>query len=347
MEKSFFKDQTISEIRKLHIHRVFSPKNLVSKILDLDPSEDALEIRSLIVPGGFYANVESSREASRKCYKHGDLILLSQPLTQKEAYQSKKIPLAIMERDFNKLTKIKEEEIGYLGYSFRPVQGRDRRKRVIPFVWILEGARIFSYSENILEANPREDIGITINAYDKSARVKKEGAKILCKVPSRRVKHPRYIIRLENVPVEGNKERKAIVWGIKSDFEIDPEHSRYNIRYTWEKEREGSDVFTFYPHDIAAYFGVIKEFYKNHNLTLWEMNPFSIPSKEMADFYKKLNNNILIFDPNSKNKDKLRKLHLAEKSILIARAIGRLGYDRTMFWDPNRDGKLKDYEWKK
>jgi len=344
-KKAFFKDRTNAEIRDLHTQRAYSQRDLINKILNLDGSEDALEIRNMIIPGKFHINAKSSQDASRKCYKHGDLIALNQPQTQQEAYECRDIPLAIRARDFDELRKLNEEEINFIGYSFRPVQGRDRRKRIVPFVWVPESAKLFGYSENIIETNPRKKKGIEIKPYDDSAKVKTEGAKIIAKVPSRTAKKPRYIIRLENIPVEGNTERRAIPWGVKSDFEIDPEHSKYNMRYTWEHDREGSDIFTFYPHDIAAYFGVIKTFNEKHNLTPLEMNPFSIPSRKLAEFYKKLCNNVLVFDPTLLSKDKLRKPHLAEKSILIARAIGKLGHDETMFWDPERDGRLKDYDW--
>ncbi len=100
----------------------------------------------------------------------------------------------------------------------------------------------------------------------------------------------------------------------------------------------------FSPHDIAAYLAIVRDTVKQHNLTPLEMNPFSIPSRQEVDFYKKLCNNILIFDPTLKNR-KTRKLHLDEKCILIARSIGVLGHDETMYWEPERDGRLRDYNW--
>ena len=75
------------------------------------------------------------------------------------------------------------------------------------------------------------------------------------------------------------------------------------------------------------------------------MKPFALFSRRGVEIYKRLCNNILIFDPTSTNKDHLRKLHLAEKSILLARAIGKFGHDEIAYWEPARDTKLKDYEW--
>ena len=67
-----------------------------------------------------------------------------------------------------------------------------------------------------------------------------------------------------------------------------------------------------------------------------EMNPFALSSKLEAEFYINLCNNLIIFDPSLKSKDKLRKLNIDEKSILLTRSIGILGHDKTFFWDPNR-----------
>lgn len=339
--KSFFRERTAADIMRLDVKQVFSQENLVKRILELEPSE-GLELRVQIVPGRFFVNVSSHAEASRKCYKFGELISLSQPESQQDAYESSEIPLEIRARDFEeKIEGKKENEIHFIGYSFRPVQGRDRRKRVVPFVWLLEAARLYAYAKNMSQ-------GITIKPYDAAKRVKKEGASIICEVPSRTKKKPRYTIRLDNVPVEGTEERKAIVWGLKSEFSTNPKHRFYNIRYTWKHDREGRDRITFYPHDIAAYIAVMMEYYKKHNLTLFEMNPFALPSREEVEFYKRLCNNVVIFDPTlstSKRKNTIRKLHVAEKSILIARSIKVLGRDESMHWDPIRDGDLADYNW--
>ncbi len=336
--KSFFNERTLEEIKSLRIQQVSRQKGLVKRILDLDFNEEAIELRVRITPGRFFSNVATSAEASRKCYKHGEMISLSQPQSQEDAYRMNEIPLAIRARDFSRLKGMKEEEVNFIGYTFRPVQGRDRRKRVVPFVWLPEAVRIFGYAENRTQ-------GIVVHPYDDAARVRVEGASILSLVPSRTKKNPRYKIRLEHVPVNGNTERKAIVWSLRSDFEIDSMHSKFNIRYKWELEREASDVFTFYPQAIAAYIATAGTFWKQYNLTPMEMNPFALPSRKETELYKKLCNSVVIFDPTLKSKDKIRKLHLDEKCILLARSIAVQGHDATFFWDPERDGKLKDYDW--
>ncbi|MCX6706525.1 MAG: hypothetical protein NT001_00060 [Candidatus Woesearchaeota archaeon] len=338
IRKSFFKERTEAEISRLNLRQVYNPRGLVQRILDLDPDQDSIELRVRITPGDFFKGDKTGAVASRKCYKHGNVILLSQPFTQRDAYESDENIASIIARDFGKLKNMREEEINYVGYSFRPVQDNDRRKRIVPFVWCPEAIRIFNYAENNAG-------GIDVRPFSESKRVRREGAKILCDVPSRTAKKGRYGVKLVHVPVIGPYERRAVVLGLKTEYENggEPEHKKYNIRYTWERENESSDVSTFYPHEIAAYIAVMKHYLDEQNATPFEMNPFLLVSRKEADFYNKLRSNVVIFDPSLSSKDKLRKLHIDEISILIARSIAVLGPEEVM-WNLSRDGKFKDYE---
>ena len=153
---------------------------------------------------------------------------------------------------------------------------------------------------------------------------------------------------MQHVPVDNGTGKRAAVWGLKHKFDSgeEPGHTTYSdIRYPWESAREGSDVVRFNPHSIAAYIAVVKHYNAQHNLTPLEMNPFALPSKLGADFYKKMTNNVVIFDPTLTGENKFRKLHLDEKSILFGRFIGNVGPQESVYWDPARDGRLKDYNW--
>jgi len=339
-KKSFFNERTSAEILKMDLKRVDRARGLVDKILALNPAGEALQLMAQITPGRFYAGGLDSREASRKCFKHGELIALSQPYSEYEALASKEIPLAVRMRDFAKLQGMREEEINFVGYSWRPVVG-EKRKRIVPFVFLLQAEQLFAYSEGVG--------GIEVKSYDDARRVTKEGATVVCKVPSRTEKHGRYLVTLQHVPVDNGTGKRAAVWGLKHKFDSgeEPGHTTYSdIRYSWESAREGSDVVRFNPHSIAAYIAVIKHYNTQHNLTPLEMNPFALPSKLGADFYKRMTNNVVIFDPTLTGKQKFRKLHLDEKSILFGRLIGNVGPQESVYWDPARDGRLKDYDWK-
>ena len=339
--KSFFRERSVNEILEMDVRMAQSQRNLVGKILDLNEGE-ALQLMSPITPARFSAGGLDSREASRKCYKHGEIIALSQPLGEREAYERREIPLAIRTRDFNdKLSGKREEEINFVGYSWRPVKGRDDRKRIVPFIVPLMAAQIFAYAEN-------SALGIDVEPYADSRRVKLDGASVVCRVPSRSEKHQRYKVVLEHVPVDNGTEKRAVVWSLKPKFEEgEPEHDTYaGIRYTWEKGREGSDVIRFGPHGVAAYIATIKHFKQRQVFTPIEMNPFILPSQLGVDFYKKLGNNLVVYDPALQGKVKFRKAHMDEKSILFGRLIGVKGANEVAYWDPERDGRLKDYDWK-
>lgn len=350
VKKSFFKERTVNDIRKLSVIQVDRQRGLVERIDNLDPGEEAIELRMQreIVPERFFRNVETGREASRKCLKHGALIKLSQPQSQDSALRTREIPLAMRARDFADLEAMREEDINFVGYSFRPVQGRDRTLRVVPFVWMPEGVRLFGYAESRVG-------GIKVQSYKDSARVQREGASIVLEVPSRSRKVPRYRFGLRHVPVLRGNENLASVLSLRPFVLQESDsgepirgrtaHEDFLIRYTGRDARQESPVITFYPHDLAGYLGIVKNELSEHNLTPLEMNPFALPSRKQAEFYKKLYNNVLVYDLTLSSKSKLRKLHLAERCILLARAIGKFGHDEFAFWDGPRDGRLRDYDW--
>jgi hypothetical protein len=337
VRKSFFKERTKAEIKASVNAEVDLAYGLVQRIETLEGPE-SLIVNCSLIPNLFLRNASDVASAARKYYKHGTYLSLPQPRTRQAAYTCKNIPLELRNIAFDKLSQIPEENNFFLGYVFSPVQGNDLRKRVVPFVWLLEGARLYSYAQNFSG-------GITVKPYADAGRVKVEGADIVCDVPSREKKMSRYDVRLKHVPVEGSTERRAVTWSLCSDFGGNvPAHKLYNIRYTWPDERKTSDVFTFYPQDIAAYLAVI-EYYLPANLTPLEMTPLALPSRMAADFYVKLCNNVLIRDQTLCSEDKLRKPGFVEKSILISRLIGQKKSYEVMYADGARDGKLRDYNW--
>ncbi len=346
-KKSFFRERTVDEIKGFRVRRRYS--HLIERIDELDSDTEALQIMKWINPGKFYQRGKTGAEASRLCFKHGNYLRLRHPKNQGECYESPDILLAILTRDFAEFIEGKrEDEINYVGYSIKPSWG-DKRTRMIPFSFIPEGLRLFAYAEN-------NTSGIKIDIYPDVKRVKKEGATMVVEVPSREKKEGRYKYKLLHVPVIRGKENLATILQLKPALLIDekigepikgrPMHDIYNIRYTAESDPEASEVITFYPQDIAAYIKIAGDYWKNKNiLTPIEMNPFALTSKHGAEFYNKLCNNVLIFDSSLERKDKLRKLHLSEKSILFARGIAKFGRSDFAYWEPERDGKLKDYNW--
>ena len=369
-KKSYFRENTLSDIKSLNVSQAYAQRDLVEKIEDLNPSEDALEIRTSLIPGKFRRG-NSGNVASRKCYKHGDLIALPQPKGLNECYGLDEVPLDLRMQAFSKLQDRSPEEINFMGYSFQPVFGRNKTKRVVPFVWLAEGARIFSYAENyskFKQRNPHtqnieEKMGIKVEAYPDAERVRKEGASVVVDVPSRTEKKSKYKFGLTHVPFIPNNPEHETNYNLATVLSLQPSllreeeldetpvgrtpHAVYDIQYKFADAREQSQVIRFTPQDIAGYLGIIKnQLVDNHNMTPLMFNPFALPSRHQAEFYKKLCNNVLTFDPTLSSKNKLRKLHLAEKSILLGRASGHFGHDDFAYWDPTRDGVYKGFDWR-
>lgn len=342
MKKTFFAERSAEEIEKLSLTRVFKARGLVTKLLTLNPTQEGIIVQQPLLPPSLLHRDIPQWESAKKWLKHGSVIKASQPRTQQEAYACKDIPLAIRTRDLTTLQARPEETIFDVGYSWFPVQGPDRRTRKDMFCFVPESLRLFAYAE--VRAG-----SIQVTPYADACKIGKEGARIVCTVPSRTKKQPRYTIELVNVPIEGITERRAIPWGIRAEYGKagEPTHKTFSFGYRYENDNQSSDVYLFYPHERAAYLGVIRTFWKErHNLTPLEMSPFMLLSKEGAEFSRRTHNNLLIYDPTMHNcKGGLRKPYLAEHAILMARLCAIQGHDATFYWDPERDGKLKDYDW--
>ncbi|NCO11675.1 hypothetical protein CO038_01455 [Candidatus Pacearchaeota archaeon CG_4_9_14_0_2_um_filter_39_13] len=341
VRKKFFRERTPTQIRKLDIRPASTAKGLVDRIFELGPTE-ALLIRAQIIPGRFYSGNASSAEAARKAYKHGHYINLPQARSLQDAMEETRLPHEIRAEAFaNHLEGESESEIQSVGYAFRPVQGRDRTKRLVPFAWLMEGARIFTYA--VQSAG-----GIDVKPYPDAERVETEGANIVVSVPSRTEKKERYQSRLHSVPVIDNRAKHAISLGFNSTYSEGkvPEHSLWSFGYKFKGDQEESHSLITYPHDVAGMLGVSAHFMvKMQNKVPWDMNQFAKPSQLAADFYRKLRNNVLITDPSIEGKDKNRKLYVPEVSIMLARLIGRVGTEESMFWMAGRDPRPDSYDW--
>ena len=343
-KKEFFRKLTPREMREqFAVERSYTTRGLVERIWELDGTSEAIELRASLLPPALLAQFSTGAAASRKEFKHGELIPVRQPKTRQDACEFPYIPLVYRMQAFASVFQgKKEEEIDVLGISWYPVQGRDRRKRVVPFEVVLEGTKLYCYA--VHRAG-----GITLQGkYTQANRVKTEGGTILCEVPSRTEHAERYKVNLVHVPLVRVKENNAIILSLRTQYEEGGEPERvtflHHLRYTREKEPESSDIFVFGPHDIAAYLAVTRRYWRGiENTVPLEMNPFPLPAKKWARYYDKLDNNTMIYDPTLTSKEKLRNLHIVEKCLLLARSISVKGAYETAFWDPARDGKLSDY----
>jgi hypothetical protein len=347
-DKSFFKERSVAGIRNLGVSQVYRQKGLIDKIVGLDPAEEGLIVRAQIIPGKYsrYKYVESSADASRACLKYGDKMKLHYPVTKGGANRSSITPVQVRAEEMGKLEGVREDEINVVGIYSKPEFG-DKTARVFPFVNSPIGMRLFAYAETMTA-------GVNVNTkYKDVARARTDGVEVLASVPSRTKKHSRYRFKLLHVPMIRAPENLATVQMLKPSIVVDDsgepeegrtEHERHQIQYG-KGDNEDKKPIIYQPQDVAAYLGIVKEQWGRHNLTPMEMNPFPLFSRKGADIDRRVRNNVLIFDPTLTGKHKLRKLHLAERSILLARAIGKFGHDEIAYWEPGRDGKIKDYDW--
>jgi hypothetical protein len=306
---------------------------------------EGIELRSILIPQRFLEGGKSQFQASRKNYNHGALIHVDQPRTQGDALNYPEIPLIARMRAFEGAFRNKhEEDLRYLGISWRPIQGNDKVPRIVPFDAVIEGVKLYNYAVQFVGGIPVND------KYLNARSVEREGGQVLCEVPSRTEKKSRYGVILKHVPIVDVKEKRAIIWSLSSQYEEGREPERttflHNLRYEWGDTNRSSDIFVFGPHEVAAYLALVRKYWKGLNNTVpLEMNPFPLPSKKWAMFGNKLENNVMIYDPTLKSKDKLRNLHLDEKCILLGRGISTHGSYNTAYWDEGRDGPIKSY-WK-
>ena len=348
-KKPYFQSRSVSEIRDLSLRDLNPLKSGLVKAIDELDSSHGLVLGGSVLPREFF---KGRGNPARKAYKHGNYVALEQPRTLEESFRFKS-PLRMRQDAVKRMSYRVETNMDFIGYKFHPVNGRDRRERFVPFIWIAEGAKLFCYA-----CQNTED-GIKVKIYNNSQRAKIEGAGVVLSVPSRTSGNPRYEFRANHVPITFDKGNLATILRFNSSAPVEDSgkrhqmpHKDHDIRYTYEDSLEESDRIVFGPHDIAGYFGIIKNIVDENrasgNRTLmpvFDMCPFVIPSKHQMEFYKRLENNVLVHDEYLSGKSKLRALNLAEKCILLGRALAVFGNQDFAYNEPKkRDGKLKKYD---
>lgn len=316
--KSFFVQPTAAQIKKYASIREVS-SDLVNEILKLEEGEAIIIRRNLIPP---------RYKQPRKFMKHGQEVKTRRFRSLEEAIESRITPVQLREEAFNDLNSPFR-----CGYSFKPFVGNDKRTRKVSLVECVEGTKIYCYPHQQRGFLP----SIDVQPYDEAARVEKEGAEIVVRVPSRIKKASRYELKFSSIPVIDTKNKWGITHQISTDH--DCQSKRFNIRYTYTRDKEDSRVFNFCAHEVAGYLAIINHYWTNKkNVIPLQMSQFAIPTQETIKFYEKLCGNCLIQEDKT---EKPRKLNQAEKEILLWGLVYKLKHDRTFF----AKGKVKEYAW--
>ena len=317
-KKSFFREATKAEIGKKNFVKIAK----LSDIANLSNNE--FTIINPLVPRGY--------ESTRKFMKHGLEVKPRRYYSLDQAVIDGRTPVQLREQAFNNLKRH-----DYCGYTFLPI-GRDRRKRKVSLIECLEGAGIYAYSNQVRGTE------IKIKPYADSKRVRRDGAEIICNVPSRTKGEPRIKFKLVSVPIVDCSEKHIVSLNIGSDHSCLAK--RFNIRYRYTDDKESSGIFNICAHEIAAYLKVIDYYWGEKNIIPLQMCQFAIPSQETVDFYLRLMNNVLVRDNSLQSKDKLRKPDRGDREIGLWDWVDNLGHDRTFYSKKSRDGDVADYNWK-
>ena len=327
-KKSFFKDLTKARIKKKNL---VEDKATILNIAKVLPQINSSEY--IITEPLFAGNYDSAR----KFMKHGAEVKLRRQYSIKQAIDEKLTPVQLREQEFNTLNGP-----FYCSYSFMPL-GKDQRKRKISLRECLEGARIYAYANQI--KGVKEDPEITITPYKDAKRVARDGAEVVIRISSRTEKQKRQEFKLISVPVVDCPEKYAIALNLGSTHSCPSK--QYKIRYTYERSKETSQVFNICAHEIAGYLKLIEQFYNDEkNMIPLQMCQFAIPTQETVNFYKRLNNNLLIRDNQLTSKDKLRKPRITDLEVGLWAWTKHKGHDKSFFPKSSRDGNVADYNWK-
>jgi len=323
MKKKYFQSRSLKEIEELDLR--YEKSNLPEKILNLKDDE------GLIIPDliPFYFNGHSN------FLKHGEDVKLKRAYSLDEILKEKD-PYELRKEAFNRITNP-----FYSGYTFNSI-GLNRTLRKVSLVDCVEGAKLYTYSKHF--ANIEIDFPRDKKRIPKT--VDEVGMSIVVIVPSRTDKSPRYKFEWHSIPIlddgDGMKEYNNKKKKIARDI-ITVGHNcgdkLYNkeLRYTKKGSKKSSRITSFCAHEIASYFAICEYYALFNNKIPLQMCQFAIPTQLTADYYKKLNNNLLI----NKRGIKLQKPDRGNMEILLWWLVMDKKTKNTFF----SNKKLENYKW--
>lgn len=345
-KKTFFKERTVEQIQNMNCSEVYRARGLVDRVMSIDAGRDALRLRFRVTPTRF--GTRNTSRASRKNLRHGHYLEIDQPYSVDKALRTTEIPLQLRQRTLAKLTRIDEDENVCLGYSYRPTfDSKDKTRIYIPFWSIMDGCLRDTYDGQVCNNLRHLNAGAEIEFDKGGVKAATEGLAVVVKVPSSTQGQGRYRIKFIHVPISDNEHKRVTCWKTRPAYSSDNSaHKTFNIRYLEADYIDDSDFHMIYPQDVHGYHMIVRHFMQQHNLVPFERSQIAMPSKTAAEFWSKLCNNVLIWDPTiNSDKGSYRHLHIDEKSVLQARQVGVLGPEETMYWDAERDGRIRDYKW--
>ncbi|MEK6951897.1 MAG: hypothetical protein AABX29_02675 [Nanoarchaeota archaeon] len=299
-------------------------KHLVERIEDIPEGESLLII----------ALLRRYPEQTTPSYlKKGTPIEVPYPKTQTEAIEwqtygvpflrnhpKEAIPLRLRAHAFSELSNNgSPRDLARIVFS-EPQWGKTRYKRVTTPNEILEGQRIYS-------VNHQQDQDITAYIYcdqEMAPEAETQGGKAIVKIPSRYINGDEINFTRLHLPVYDNEFKLAIAelfetTGHKSGFEFN------FLNFSPKQDPTTSSWMIIDRYDIAGELAIVKKakqeelFNSNKHPIPLEMIQFPIFNQKHIDFYKRMLDSVLVWDPI---KEKPRKPRYSE--------IVKLNFDRVM-----------------
>ena len=273
----------------------------------------------------------------------------------------KRLPFEIRNEAFQSLSEIPEERNFYVGYMRWPISGKDSSPILTPFWGIMGGTHHDAYTGRICKKLPKEFLNA--GAFVKWA----EGPNVFVQVPSQEKGGKPYLEKWSNVPfVKNYKLNKVMTWNTRvlygkinsetNEFEEDeasqPLYVAYHVGYERKgREKESSDFSIIDQRGFAGHQEIIRYFMRHgiYEPEVLKYSQLAIPSREDALFWNKLNNNVLILEENESGNKNPKHPRVDQLSMIMSRRIGKYinqkdSYGQvTMFWHPERDGRIRDY----
>ena len=223
------------------------------------------------------------------------------------------------------------------GYSFRPLAGPDRIPRRVPFIELLEAARIMAYG-----TVSGADVGIE-GKFKDAVKARTEGGAFSVSTPSQRRKHSRHLIEIQGIPFYFVKPEVFIIpYSFRSDLAVESKAYR-KLRYTKGDSPEPSQIEYIQAHEIAAAYAVAEFYHERGNSTPARFSVFPAVSQRAVDLYMRLKNKTLL--EVEKNEQKfLTQDHM---EAVMWGLVQRFNYEAAFDDQALLEGKLRKYNWNK
>ena len=226
------------------------------------------------------------------------------------------------------------------GYSFKPLMGPDKVPRRVPFVELLEAARILAYGTVYPEAAVKIE-----GEYTHAKKVGKEGGSFLISSPSRTKKHGRYRFTISSIPLRFTKPFVYLIPYSFSTQDLGVESKAFReLRYTSQDSIESSRIHYVQAHEIAAVYAIAEAQLKEKNPIPLRFLVFPIASQQAVDLYTKLLNRTLL-KVEEGGKARLKHLSQAHIEAMMWRLVRRKGYESAFDDKALLEGRVRNYNW--